>query len=166
MDRIRRQFNTNVIGPLGSSKSILLPIRKQKSGDIVNISSIGGQTALPLGSLYHETKFAVEGLSESLHFELEVTGIKIKIVESGMIATDLEVVPLILLMNHQLINIRKLMGSMHNNPIPPSPPELVSEVIWTAVTDGTNQLRYRAGPDTRCSLPIVRPPMMPHLSAV
>ena len=62
--------------------------RGGKGGAIVNISSIGGQVTFPLGTLYHGSKFAVEGLSEALHYELEPLGIRVRIVEPGMIGTD------------------------------------------------------------------------------
>ena len=55
----------------------------------VNISSIGGQMTFALGSLYHGTKFAVEGISESLHYEMKEIGVKVKIIEPGFIETDL-----------------------------------------------------------------------------
>lgn len=67
MENIRRQFDTNVIGLLETTKAVLPHFRAQKSGIIVNISSIGGKMTFPLGTLYHGTKFAVEGLSEALH---------------------------------------------------------------------------------------------------
>lgn len=88
MEGIRRQFDTNVIGLLEVTK--VRPARDARAGQgvIVNISSIGGRMTFPLGSLYHGTKFAVEGLSEALHYELEPLGIRVKIVEPGMIATD------------------------------------------------------------------------------
>ena len=88
MEGIRRQFDTNVIGLLETTKAVLPHFRAQKSGVIVNISSVGGKMTFPLGTLYHGTKFAVEGLSEALHYELEPLGIKVKIVEPGVIATD------------------------------------------------------------------------------
>jgi len=65
-------------------------MRKAASGTIVNISSIAGKTTMPFGSLYHGSKFAVEGLSEALSYELEAIGVKIKMVEPGMINTNFE----------------------------------------------------------------------------
>jgi NAD(P)-dependent dehydrogenase (short-subunit alcohol dehydrogenase family) len=88
MDGIRRQFDTNVIGLLATTKAILPHMRAAKTGTIVNISSIGGKMTFPLGTLYHGSKFAVEGLSEALHYELEPLGVRVKIVEPGMIKTD------------------------------------------------------------------------------
>ncbi len=64
-DNIIRQFNTNVIGLIDVTRAIIPHFRQNKNGVIVNISSIGGQMTFALGSLYHGTKFAVEGISES-----------------------------------------------------------------------------------------------------
>ncbi|MCF8262375.1 MAG: SDR family oxidoreductase [Melioribacteraceae bacterium] len=149
-ENIVRQFNTNVIGLMDVTKAIIPHFRKNRSGVIVNISSIGGQMTFALGSLYHGTKFAVEGISESLHYEMKEIGVKVKIVEPGFIATDFggrsfdfqagdieDYQPL----------IGALMKQWQNPNNTVSPPNLVAEVIYNAVTDGTNQLRYRAGDD-------------------
>ncbi|TAF68086.1 MAG: SDR family oxidoreductase [Cytophagales bacterium] len=149
-ENIVRQFNTNVIGLIDVTKAIIPHFRQNKEGVIVNISSIGGQMTFALGSLYHGTKFAVEGISESLQYEMAEIGVKVKIVEPGFIATDFggrsfdfqageiaEYKP--------IINALMKQWQNPNNTI--SPPSLVAEVIFSAVTDGTNQLRYRAGDD-------------------
>lgn len=149
-ENIVKQFNTNVIGLMDVTRAIIPHFRKNKNGIIVNISSIGGQMTFALGSLYHGTKFAVEGISESLHYEMKEIGVKVKIVEPGFIATDFggrsfdfqagqmeEYKP--------IINALMKQWQNPNNTI--SPPSLVAEVIFSAVTDGTNQLRYRAGDD-------------------
>lgn len=149
-ENIIKQFNTNVIGLMDVTKAIIPHFRANKNGTIVNISSIGGQMTFALGSLYHGTKFAVEGISESLSYEMAEIGVKVKIVEPGFIATDFgsrsfdfqagdvaEYQPIIGALMKQWQN--------PNNTI--SPPSLVAEVIFNAVTDGTNQLRYRAGDD-------------------
>jgi NADP-dependent 3-hydroxy acid dehydrogenase YdfG len=151
MDRIRRQFDTNVIGLLEVTKAVLPHMRSRKTGTIVNISSIGGQMTFPLGALYHGTKFAVEGLSEALHYELEAVGVKMKIVEPGMIATDFagrsfDFANEPAIQEYQGV-VGAVMGSFANQAFPPSEPQLVADVIWKAVTDGTNTLRYRAGQD-------------------
>ncbi|MCY3995500.1 MAG: SDR family oxidoreductase [Rhodobacter sp.] len=156
MDRIRRQFDTNVIGLLEVTKAVLPHMRAKRSGTIVNISSIGGQMTFPLGTLYHGTKFAVEGMSEALHYELEAIGVKVKIVEPGMIATDFggrsfDFANEPAIKEYQGV-VGAMMSSMANQAFPPSPPELVAEVIWTAVTDGTTTLRYRAGQDAEILL--------------
>src|SRR5215831_11835791 len=88
MEKIRRQFDVNVIGLLETTKAVLPHFRANKEGVIINISSIGGKITFPLGTLYHGSKFAVEGLSEALSFEMETIGVKVKIVEPGAIKTD------------------------------------------------------------------------------
>ncbi len=151
MENIRRQFDTNVIGLLETTKAVLPHFRANKAGTIVNISSIGGQMTFPLGTLYHGTKFAVEGLSEALHYELEPLGVRVKIVEPGMIRTDFggrsfDFVNDETLEEYQGI-VQKLFTHWGGVGEHASEPSVVAEVIWTAVTDGTSTLRYRAGND-------------------
>ncbi|MEM9117392.1 MAG: SDR family oxidoreductase [Cyanobacteria bacterium P01_F01_bin.56] len=151
MENIRRQFDTNVIGLLETTKAVLPHFRAHQAGTIVNISSIGGQMTFPLGTLYHGTKFAVEGLSESLHYELEAFGVKVKIVEPGMIRTDFGGRSFDFVNNETMAEyqgtVQKLFAHLGNLGDNISEPDVVAEVIWTAVTDGTNTLRYRAGND-------------------
>lgn len=151
MDRVRRQFDTNVIGLPEMTKAVLPHFRARKSGTIVNISSIGGQMTFPLGTLYHGIKFAVEGLSEALHFELEAFGVKVKIVEPGMIATDFGGRSFDFVNDESMPEyqptVQSMMGLMGKFAADRSEPKVVADVIWTAVTDGTNTLRYRAGAD-------------------
>ena len=149
-ENIIKQFNTNVIGLMDVTKAIIPHFRENKDGVIVNISSIGGQMTFALGSLYHGTKFAVEGISESLHYEMKEIGVKVKIVEPGMIATDFggrsfdfqagEIA------DYQPI-IGALMKQWQNPENTSSPASLVADVIYKAVTDDSEQLRYRAGDD-------------------
>ncbi|MFK7989723.1 MAG: SDR family NAD(P)-dependent oxidoreductase, partial [Sandaracinaceae bacterium] len=70
MDVIRRQFDVNLFGLIATTKAVLPGMRARKSGVIVNVSSVGGRMCYPFGALYHGSKWAVEGLSEALHFEL------------------------------------------------------------------------------------------------
>ena len=153
--RIEKQFNTNVLGLIETTKAMLPHFRKNRSGVIVNISSVAGKIAMPLGTLYHGTKFAVEGLSEALQYELEPIGIKVKIVEPGMIATDFagrsfdfandeamqEYQPVVL----KFIETLSGEGMQAHA----SPASVVADVIWEAVTDGTSTLRYTAGEDAK-----------------
>jgi short-subunit dehydrogenase len=153
--RIQRQFDTNVIGLMETTKSILPHFRANKSGIIVNISSIAGKMTFPLGALYHGTKFAVEGLSESLHFELEPIGIKVKIIEPGLIATDfagrsLDFANDESLQEYQPVVLKLIEAfSGHAYQAQASPASAVADVIWKAVTDGTNTLRYTVGEDAK-----------------
>ncbi|WP_413723312.1 oxidoreductase [Sodalis sp. RH24] len=88
MDDVRRMFDINVWGLTAMTRAVLPAMRNQRSGTVVNISSIGGITTFPSLSFYHATKFAVEALSESLAQEVEPLGIKVLIVEPGPFRTD------------------------------------------------------------------------------
>jgi NAD(P)-dependent dehydrogenase (short-subunit alcohol dehydrogenase family) len=87
-DQIERQYATNVTGLMFVTREFVPHFREQKSGVIVNISSVAGRATFPFYSLYHGTKWAVEGFSESLNFELAPFGIRVKLVEPGVIKTD------------------------------------------------------------------------------
>lgn len=155
-EKIVRQFNTNVIGLMDVTRAILPHFRKNKNGIIINISSIGGKMTFPLGSLYHGTKFAVEGISESLNFEVEQFGGQVKIIEPGMIATDFAGRSFDFsndenMQEYQSI-VGKLMAAMPVMAQNASPASVVAEVIFEAATDGKNQLRYTAGEDAKIFL--------------
>ena len=152
-EKIYRQFNTNVLGLLDVTKEILPHFRFNKNGIIINISSIGGKMTFPLGTLYHGTKFAVEGISEALSFEMEAFGGKVKIIEPGMIATDFGGRSFDFNNDETMIEYQKIVGSLINA-LPEmaenaSPASVVANVIFEAATDGTNQLRYTAGEDAK-----------------
>lgn len=85
---IRVQYDTNVIGLINVIQEVLPHMRKEKSGTIINITSIGGSVAVPMFSLYASTKFAVEGLSRSLSYELKEFGIDVKTVAPGGYKTE------------------------------------------------------------------------------
>jgi len=87
-EQIRRQFDTNVFGLMAVCREAIPFLRKQGSGRIINVSSVGGQITLPLYSSYHATKWAVEGFTESLQFELAPFGIQTVLIEPGAIKTD------------------------------------------------------------------------------
>lgn len=88
IDEAKYQFEVNVFG-LGRLTQLVLPhMRRQSSGKIVNITSVGGKIYEPLGSWYHATKFAVEGLSDCLRLELKPFGIDVIIIEPGPIKTE------------------------------------------------------------------------------
>ncbi|VFJ15367.1 SDR family oxidoreductase [Candidatus Nitrosocosmicus franklandus] len=88
MDSIRNQFETNVFGVIRVAKSALPIMRDRREGLIVNVTSLAGLIGVPAESVYASTKFAVEGLSESLSYELEPFGVRIIIVEPGVINTS------------------------------------------------------------------------------
>jgi NAD(P)-dependent dehydrogenase (short-subunit alcohol dehydrogenase family) len=87
-EQIRRQFDTNVFGLMKLTRAVLPLMRRAGQGRIINISSIGGKIGIPLYSSYHATKFAIEGFSESLSFELAPFGIDVALIEPGAIATE------------------------------------------------------------------------------
>ncbi|WP_158798817.1 SDR family oxidoreductase [Pedobacter sp. L105] len=150
-EKILRQFNTNVIGLLDVTKAVLPHFRENKSGMIINISSIGGKMTFPLGALYHGTKFAVEGISESLKYEVEQFGGNIKIIEPGAIDTDFTGRSLDFSNDESLTAyqplIGKVMSAMQSLFQHASPASVIAQVIYQAATDGKNQLRYTAGED-------------------
>jgi NAD(P)-dependent dehydrogenase (short-subunit alcohol dehydrogenase family) len=87
-EQIRRQFDTNVFGVMNVIRAILPHFREKRNGTIINITSMGGRITFPLYSVYHGTKWALEGFAESLQFELRPFNIKVKNVEPGAIKTD------------------------------------------------------------------------------
>jgi len=151
--QIQKQFEVNVFGLMNMTKSVLPIMRKQKSGVIINISSFGGVIAGPFASLYNSSKFAVEGFSEALHFELSSFGISVKIVEPGSVAT----------------NFRNGMEMIQNtvedyNPelaafipkftkrtehLAKATTEEVAEIIFAAASDQQSRLRYSIGDDAK-----------------
>ncbi|MDR5836801.1 oxidoreductase [Caballeronia sp. LZ034LL] len=88
LNEVRKMVDINVWGLVDMTRAVLPQMRKQKHGTIVNVSSIGGIIAFPGVSFYHATKFAVEGMSESMSHELAPLGIKVLIVEPGPFRTD------------------------------------------------------------------------------
>ena len=152
-DKILRQFNTNVIGLMDVTRAILPHFRKNKDGIVINISSMGGKMTFPLGSLYHGTKFAVEGISESLRYEMEQIGCKVKIVEPGAIATDFAGRSFDFnndeSMKEYQSMVSKIVTTMPEMVKNASPAEVVSKVIYEAATDGKSKLRYIAGRDAK-----------------
>lgn len=158
-ENIVRQFNTNVIGLLDVTRAVLPHFRENKAGIVINISSVGGKVTFPFGALYHGTKFAVEGITEALAFELDQIGVRAKIIEPGTIATDFagrsfdfqndeskaEYQPMVKAILSGLDNILSDDSRV-------APPSVAAEVVYQAATDGTNKLRYTAGYDAEIFL--------------
>ncbi len=88
IQEIKKQFETNFFGAIRLIKAIVPIMRKQGNGTIVNISSMVGRFAVPLNSAYVSSKFAVEGLSESISFELKEFGIRVIVIEPGVVKSD------------------------------------------------------------------------------
>lgn len=153
MDKVRRQFEVNVMGLLATTQAVLPYMRRQKSGVILNVSSIGGRITFPLGTLYHGTKFAVEGLSESLHFELLPLGVRVKLIEPGMVRTDFAGRSFDFSNDPGLTEyqptVQALWSAMGPMAEAAASPESVAQVIFDAATDGADRLRYEAGVDAQ-----------------
>ena len=105
----------------------------------------------PLGALYHGSKFAVEGISEALTHELKAIGGRVKIIEPGIVATDFGGRSFDLRLGEEMTEYQPAVSAMMKGFQRAAPnasqPSLIAEVIHTAVTDGTDQLRYPAGAD-------------------
>ena len=86
--QIRQQFETNLFGLLNVTRAVLPLLREQGSGHILNVTSMGGQVSFPISGIYHGTKYAIEGISESLAKEVAPFGVKITIIEPGAFKTD------------------------------------------------------------------------------
>jgi NAD(P)-dependent dehydrogenase (short-subunit alcohol dehydrogenase family) len=152
-DQIKRQFDVNVFGLMAVIQHILPHFRQNKSGTIINVSSIGGRLAMPLYSLYHGTKWAVEGFSESLAFELAQFGIKIKIIEPGAIKTDFTGRSADILEKEGLDSYETLIKNFDEKAAKfmdkAAEPELVAQTIYKAANDTSNRMRYLVGKDAK-----------------
>jgi NADP-dependent 3-hydroxy acid dehydrogenase YdfG len=152
-ESIIRQFGVNVQGLFDVTQKALPHFRKNKDGMFINISSVGGRMTFPLMPLYHSTKWAVEGFSESLRWEMAQIGVTVKLVEPGGVATDFGGRSMDMQHNPELSAYNEFVGSFMEamqvamDPSNMSKPEQIAEVIYTAATDGTDTLRYRAGAD-------------------
>lgn len=151
-EQIRRQFDVNVLGLLATTKALLPHFRANRSGTIVNVSSMGGRITFPLGTLYHGSKFAVEGLSEALHYELAAFGVRVKLIEPGGIRTDFGGRSLDFTHDPALTEYQPLVDSVLAALGPMmdeggSDADAIAAQVYAAVTDGTATLRYVAGAD-------------------
>ena len=88
IEEIKKQFETNLFGAIRTIKEVLPTMREQKNGIIINVSSIAGVVGIPAECIYVSTKFALEGLTESISYELQPYGIKVVIIEPGVINTN------------------------------------------------------------------------------
>ncbi|CAH1193277.1 Putative oxidoreductase SadH [Paenibacillus auburnensis] len=155
-EQIRRQFEVNVFGLIRMTKAMLPHFRSNQEGMLINISSMGGRVTFPTMSLYHSSKFAVEGFSESVFYELASQNIKVKLIEPGAIKTDFGGRSMEFFFNDALTDYKRFttafrnkLGEMEKHPSYSSPPEIVAETIYQAATDGTNQFRYVVGEDAK-----------------
>jgi NAD(P)-dependent dehydrogenase (short-subunit alcohol dehydrogenase family) len=142
-DEWQTQFRTNVFGTVAMIRHVLPIMRSRGGGTIVNMSSLGGRFASPFGSAYFSSKFAIEGLSESLRFELKPHGIHVKLIEpthfkTGFVTRSLRCA------RHgayepQMSNMMAMMA--YGDERAPTP-EPVADAIFKAATDASGRLRY------------------------
>jgi NAD(P)-dependent dehydrogenase (short-subunit alcohol dehydrogenase family) len=148
-EQIQRQFDTNVFGLMEVTRAILPHFRARQQGVIANISSVGGRVTFPLYSLYHSTKWAVEGFSESLQFELRPFNIRVKVVEPGPIKTDFYDRSADVTSNPEIPDydgfVAKVLPNTNRSGVDGLPPEAVAQVIYKACSDRSWKLRYPVG---------------------
>jgi NAD(P)-dependent dehydrogenase (short-subunit alcohol dehydrogenase family) len=152
LNEARRQFEVNIFGLARLIQLVLPGMREQLSGRIVNVSSIGGEFGEPFGSWYHATKFALEGLSDSLRMELHPFGIDVVVIQPGAILTEWNRIAREGLMKYSgdgayRYGARahvKMMASADQGSIP-APPRVVAKTIVKAVQARRPKTRYATG---------------------
>ncbi len=153
--QIRQQFEVNFFAPLLLTQALLPSLRKAK-GRVINISSVLGFTGMPMQSLYVASKFALEGLSESLHYELAAHGIQVALVEPGGFRTGFAdsmdwaagVMPDHPLYHQQFEGYRRFLRRVSTREKGKDPAQ-VAEVVLELASRATIPLRVRVGDDTQ-----------------
>lgn len=153
IDEIKDQYETNFFGLIRTTQAVLPIMRKQESGLIVNISSGVGRFGIPTLSSYASTKFALEGLTESMSYELEPFGIRTVLVEPGVIKTNFFNATLVAKKSQDsnspyhgfMKNMEKNFTQLMKNNS--STPEHVAKVVLESITAVNPKLRYLAGQD-------------------
>ena len=156
-EKIQEQFDVNLFGLMDVTRALLPHFRANRSGVIVNISSGAGVFALPMISLYAASKFALEGFSESLSYELAPLGILVKVVEPGGVTSTSfgqrsagEARDAVRLPDYDafVAGAEKVFAGLRASRGNATSEE-VAEVIFEAATDGTDRLRYVATEDIK-----------------
>ena len=158
LDRFRQMFETNTLGPLRLIQAVLPDWRKRGSGVIVNVSSINGRVSSPLRAAYSASKFALEALTESLHYEVRRFGIRCVLIEPGNTATGIEPIE-----PHQgpadyagLWEQSAGVDTKMTGPSGPQGPEVVASAIAKAIEDPATPLRVPVGQDAETILGLRR----------
>ena len=153
-EQIVRMVDTNMMGAIRTTKAFLPYFREKGAGLFINTTSIGGLITVPFNAMYHATKWALEGWSESLAFELRQFGIGLKTVEPGGMKTDFFTRSFDTGRHPAYDNlVDKVMGVITDPSRMEtySSPEQIAEVVYEAATDGKDQLRYVAGEDAKAT---------------
>ncbi|HEX4937249.1 MAG TPA: SDR family oxidoreductase [Candidatus Kapabacteria bacterium] len=156
-DQINRQFQTNVLGLMSVTREILPYFRKQRSGLVINVASFAGRSIFPLYSVYHASKWAVEGFCDSLQYEVSSYGIQVKIIEPGLVktefwgrSTDRENRTGINAYEEDARPVLDLIDVAAG--LLATKPRDVAETIWKSANDDSNRLRYIVGIDAHTTL--------------
>ena len=146
---INRQIQLNFLGNLSVVQKLLPKMREQKSGTIVTVSSLCGLVTFPMLSLYHASKWALEGFCESLYYEMLPFGIRVKIIEPGGIKSE-DGYSSIVFPKNSIPEYQELLDKVHNTEWFPSftSVDIVANQIYKATTDSKNQLRYIIGEES------------------
>ncbi|MFY9966615.1 MAG: SDR family oxidoreductase [Nitrososphaeraceae archaeon] len=152
MEEIKSQYETNLFGLIRVTQAVLPTMRKQRSGRILNISSGAGIFGFPVHSAYVSTKFAVEGLSESIAYELEPFGIKVILIEPGFIRTNFIRAMVVAKKAQDPASpyselMQKLMANASELAKNASEADFVANIILDAASNPSPRLRYLAGKD-------------------
>ena len=149
VEEMKAQFETNVFGTFRVTRAVLPHMREQRSGAIINISSIAGHVGLPLFSAYVSTKFALEGLSESMAYELQPFGIKVAIIDSGSINTNFrsELAAKATKDSPYYNMTQSTVGAIEGMVRQGIPPKEVAKIVIYAIDNPKPKLRYIVGKD-------------------
>lgn len=144
-EQIKKQFDTNVFGVMNVTKAILPYYRTKKNGMIINTTSMGGLITFPLYSVYHGTKWALEGFMESLQFELKQFNIKVKNIEPGAIKTEFEnAIDFVSTKEYDNYTQQAHKNMLDTYKTAPTS-EVVAKKVWQAANDNSYRLRYAVG---------------------
>ena len=152
-DEVRRNYETNVFGLLHVTRAVLPVMRKQHSGHVMNISSVGGYSAYQGWGIYSSTKFAVEGLSEAMALELAPLGVHVTVVEPGFFRTDFLDASSLSETAARIDDYQDTVGAMRIfaagvNHQQPGDPEKLSKALLQLADSARPPLRLHLGSDT------------------
>jgi NAD(P)-dependent dehydrogenase (short-subunit alcohol dehydrogenase family) len=153
-EQIVRMVDTNMMGAIRTTKAFIPHFRERRAGLFINTTSIGGLITVPFNSMYHATKWALEGWSESMVFELKQFGIGLKTVEPGGMKTDFFTRSFDTGRHEAYDELVEKVMSVITDPKQMetySSPGQIAEVVYEAATDGKDQLRYVAGEDAKAT---------------
>lgn len=151
-EQLVAEIDTNLLGVIRTTKAFVPAFRARGSGVFIATTSIGGLATFPFNSTYHATKWALEGWSESMAFELGKFGIQVKTVAPGGIKTDFAGRSIVIAQHPVYADLMAKVMSVFFNPeraAKASSAEAIAEVVWEAATDGKDQVTYVAGNDAK-----------------